>query len=58
MLCDKNGMPPHRGLAPVVGREGRGEPLSHTYTSSESGGVLYVTLRAECLEDIAETRAE
>lgn len=38
--------------------DGRGEPLSHTYTSSESGGVLYVTLRAECLEDIAETRAE
>ena len=38
--------------------DGRGEVLSRTYTSSETGGALYVTLRAECLEDIAETRAE
>lgn len=38
--------------------DGKGEALSRTYTSSETGGVLYVTLRAECLEDIAETRAE
>ena len=37
----------------------RGEALSQTCCASESGGLLYVTLRAECLEDIAvETRAE
>lgn len=28
VLCHEDRMPPHRGLAPVVGREGRGEPLS------------------------------
>lgn len=38
--------------------DGRGETLSQTYTSGESDGILYVTLRAECLEDIAETWAE
>lgn len=37
----------------------RGEALSQTCSASERGGMLYVTLRAECLEDIAvETRAE
>ncbi len=39
--------------------DGRGEALSQSFSASESGGVLYVTLRAECLEDIAaETPAE
>lgn len=38
--------------------DGRGEALSQTYSSSQAQGILYVTLRAECLEDIAETRAE
>ena len=39
--------------------DGRGEALSQSFAASENGGVLYVTLRAECLEDIAaETPAE
>ena len=39
--------------------DGRGEALSQSFFASESVGVLYVTLRAECLEDIAaETPAE
>ena len=39
--------------------DGRGEALSKSFSAGESGGVLYVTLRAECLEDIAaETKAE
>ena len=33
--------------------EGRGEALSVHFTARESGGALYVTLRAECREDIA-----
>ena len=33
--------------------EGRGEALSAHFTARESGGALYVTLRAECREDIA-----
>lgn len=38
---------------------GRGEVLSQSFTARKSGGALYVTLRAECLEDIAaETKAE
>ena len=32
---------------------GRGEVLDATFTSSVSGGLLIVTMRAECLEDIA-----
>ena len=31
----------------------RGEVLSAEYTARESGGRLYVTVRAECREDIA-----
>lgn len=39
--------------------DGRGEVLSQSFSARESGGTLYVTLRAECLEDIAaETKAE
>ena len=39
--------------------DGRGEVLSQSFSAAESGGLLYVTLRAECLEDIAaETKAE
>ena len=39
--------------------DGRGEALSQSFSAAESGGLLYVTLRAECLEDIAaETKAE
>ena len=39
--------------------DGRGEVLSQSFSARESGGALYVTLRAECLEDIAaETKAE
>ena len=33
--------------------EGSGEALSVHFTARESGGALYVTLRAECREDIA-----
>ena len=33
--------------------EGRGEALSVHFTARESGGALYVTLRAECRADIA-----
>lgn len=33
--------------------DGRGEVLNTTFTASESGGMLYVTMRAECTEDIA-----
>ena len=32
---------------------GCGEVLDATFTSSVSGGLLIVTMRAECLEDIA-----
>lgn len=39
--------------------DGRGEVLSQTFTANEDGELMYVTLRAECLEDIAaETKAE
>ena len=42
-----------------AGLDGRGEVLSQSFSARESGGALYVTLRAECLEDIAaETKAE
>ncbi len=33
--------------------DGRGEPVSASFDAYESGGALVVTLRAECLEDIA-----
>lgn len=43
------------GLRSTLEREltGRGEILNATFTSSVSGGMLIVTMRAECLEDIA-----
>lgn len=34
--------------------DGRGEVLSAAFTSTVSGGELIVTMRAECLEDIAQ----
>ena len=38
-----------------IGAEG--EILSSSFTASESGGLLYVTLRAECCEQIGVSRA-